>query len=324
MTSPTLTAEQALDEFQQHRRPAHRPFHSVVRTALAGVPAEDVGVSRIRFAPNAFAGRWRKRPAKRSERSTSSPRPRSAASFPATRPRAGSAPRRFRRARGRGLQAPSRVLDCSRRASADGRESRHRNTPRARRLAVAAHPGTVVGAACLIDRRAARRTSAFRASRWRPLTFRPTRQTPCRPNSWRSRPLSRGAARLPARPDRPRIQGKGPDDSAAARRQCRSCRDRPQCPRRFRSRSGPRSAHRDRSRRRRNTAHCARTAGTFTTTTCASSRLDLEAAQFRNGRDGSHARHCAQVRPHACCLVPEKRTERTTEGGLDVVDRLRN
>ena len=25
------------------------------------------------------------------------------------------------------------------------------------------------------------------------------------------------------------------------------------------------------------------------------------------------------VRPHACCLVPENRTERTTEGGLDVV-----
>jgi pyridoxine 5-phosphate synthase len=25
-----------------------------------------------------------------------------------------------------------------------------------------------------------------------------------------------------------------------------------------------------------------------------------------------------QVRPHACCLVPEKRTEVTTEGGLDV------
>src|SRR5215475_10067876 len=27
------------------------------------------------------------------------------------------------------------------------------------------------------------------------------------------------------------------------------------------------------------------------------------------------ARH---IRPHACCLVPEKREERTTEGGLDV------
>ena len=26
-----------------------------------------------------------------------------------------------------------------------------------------------------------------------------------------------------------------------------------------------------------------------------------------------------KTKPHACCLVPEKRTERTTEGGLDVV-----
>ena len=30
-----------------------------------------------------------------------------------------------------------------------------------------------------------------------------------------------------------------------------------------------------------------------------------------------------RIRPHACCLVPEKRTERTTEGGLDVVDGFR-
>ena len=28
-----------------------------------------------------------------------------------------------------------------------------------------------------------------------------------------------------------------------------------------------------------------------------------------------------RIRPHACCLVPEKRTERTTEGGLDVVSQ---
>jgi pyridoxine 5-phosphate synthase len=28
------------------------------------------------------------------------------------------------------------------------------------------------------------------------------------------------------------------------------------------------------------------------------------------------------TRPHACCLVPEKRSERTTEGGLDVVGEL--
>ncbi|MGD1016587.1 MAG: pyridoxine 5'-phosphate synthase [Roseiarcus sp.] len=26
-----------------------------------------------------------------------------------------------------------------------------------------------------------------------------------------------------------------------------------------------------------------------------------------------------RLRPHACCLVPERRTERTTEGGLDVI-----
>jgi pyridoxine 5-phosphate synthase len=31
-----------------------------------------------------------------------------------------------------------------------------------------------------------------------------------------------------------------------------------------------------------------------------------------------------RIKPHACCLVPEKRTERTTEGGLDVIgDRER-
>ena len=28
-----------------------------------------------------------------------------------------------------------------------------------------------------------------------------------------------------------------------------------------------------------------------------------------------------RIKPHAACLVPEKRTERTTEGGLDVVGR---
>jgi len=31
-----------------------------------------------------------------------------------------------------------------------------------------------------------------------------------------------------------------------------------------------------------------------------------------------------ELRPHACCLVPEKRTERTTEGGLDVVNGFKD
>jgi pyridoxine 5-phosphate synthase len=29
-----------------------------------------------------------------------------------------------------------------------------------------------------------------------------------------------------------------------------------------------------------------------------------------------------RLRPHACCLVPEKREERTTEGGLDVIGQM--
>ena len=31
-----------------------------------------------------------------------------------------------------------------------------------------------------------------------------------------------------------------------------------------------------------------------------------------------------ELHPHACCLVPEKRTERTTEGGLDVVNGFKD
>ena len=31
-----------------------------------------------------------------------------------------------------------------------------------------------------------------------------------------------------------------------------------------------------------------------------------------------------KIHPHACCLVPEKRTERTTEGGLDVVNGFKD
>jgi pyridoxine 5-phosphate synthase len=34
------------------------------------------------------------------------------------------------------------------------------------------------------------------------------------------------------------------------------------------------------------------------------------------------ARIAREIRPHACCLVPEKREERTTEGGLDVYGQL--
>ena len=65
---------------------------------------------------------------------------------------------------------------------------------------------------------------------------------------------------------------------------------------------------------------CARTAATSTTTTCAGSRprsASRSISRWRRPRRCSTSR--CSIRPHACCLVPEKRTERTTEGGLDVV-----
>ena len=60
------------------------------------------------------------------------------------------------------------------------------------------------------------------------------------------------------------------------------------------------------------------------------SDADIAAAQARADaapqlRDGRHRRRCWPSRsrhvPHACCLVPERREELTTEGGLDVVRR---
>ena len=41
------------------------------------------------------------------------------------------------------------------------------------------------------------------------------------------------------------------------------------------------------------------------------------AAQFRDGGDRGDAGIALRHRPHAACIVPEKREERTTEGGLD-------
>ena len=73
---------------------------------------------------------------------------------------------------------------------------------------------------------------------------------------------------------------------------------------------------------------CARTGGTSRTTTCTAcaralqTRMNLEMA----ATDAMLA-IAREVRPHDCCLVPEKRAELTTEGGLDVagqVPRLRD
>ena len=51
-------------------------------------------------------------------------------------------------------------------------------------------------------------------------------------------------------------------------------------------------------------------------------RLRAEVAaplNFEMAATGEMVALALRVRPHACCLVPEKRSERTTEGGLDVI-----
>jgi hypothetical protein len=49
----------------------------------------------------------------------------------------------------------------------------------------------------------------------------------------------------------------------------------------------------------------------------------IGAAELRDGRHGGNAGHRAAPPPHAVCIVPERREERTTEGGLDVAGDAR-
>ena len=153
MTNSTLTADQALDEFRAAG--ALLTGHFVLSSGLhSPVFLQKMFVfqdpARTERLCRALAGKR----AKRSDRSTSSPRRRSGASFRATRPRAGSAPRRSSSS---ARAAPSSCVAGSR-------------SPRGARVlmvediittglssretleALAEHPGTIVGAACLIDR----------------------------------------------------------------------------------------------------------------------------------------------------------------------------
>ena len=86
------------------------------------------------------------------------------------------------------------------------------------------------------------------------------------------------------------------------------------------ARPGTRRARRRAGRRRQpSRCTCARTGATSRTATCAScapcstTRMNLEMAVT-----DEMLAIAAEVRPADCCLVPEKRAELTTEGGLDV------
>lgn len=50
-------------------------------------------------------------------------------------------------------------------------------------------------------------------------------------------------------------------------------------------------------------------------------RLKAEIAlplNFEMAATAEMLKFCTEIRPHACCIVPENRNERTTEGGLDI------
>ena len=109
-------------------------------------------------------------------------------------------------------------------------------------------------------------------------------------------------------------------NAASPRRQCRSCRDPPQCARRPRARSGARRAAGDRRRRRRHHRASARGSPPYPRRRHgAAEGRDSKPLNFEMAATEEMVAIALRHAPHACCLVPEKRSERTTEGGLDVV-----
>ena len=231
----------------------------------------------------------------------------------------------LRRARGPGLRAAPRLRHPRRRPGGAGRG--HRLD---RRLAArgprggAPHPGRDPRRRCLIDR------SGGRAEIGVPLLalarvdiplIRPTR---CRPSWPRSPPRSRAAARRLIQPPWPRTSALASTSTMSRPSGTRAAaiiptRCAPPMPRRRRRRHHRPSA--------RGPAHI--TDGDIDRLMDhLEIPLNLEMAATEEMLDIA-LRH----RPHAACLVPEKREERTTEGGLDAagqhnhlafyVDRLR-
>ncbi len=138
-------------------------------------------------------------------------------------------------------------------------------------------------------------------------------------------PVKPGSRAAPKAGLNPHWQKENRDVCDAFGRQRRSCRDRAQCARRGGSRSacGPRciaieagadgiTAHLREDRRHIRDEDMRRLKASI------SKPLNFEMAATEQMLDIA-----LKTRPHACCLVPEKRTERTTEGGLDVVGASR-
>ena len=285
MTSPTLAADQALDEFRAavKAREAFGPIDVVASAALG-------------------------------------------ASFRDTRPSAGSAPRRSSsgaRAEPPGSVAGSRlrracvlIVEDVIAAGLSSRESWR---------ALAERPGTVVGAARLIDRSGSRADIGVRRvalATLDMLAYAPD-ALPLR----RFRRSSRGAARSPERPDRRRIPNRRGSDPMTALRLGVNV-DHVATVRNARGGLVPDpvraallaieagadgiTAHLREDRRHIHDDDMRRLKASI------EKPLNFEMAAAEAMLDIA-----LRIRPHACCIVPEKRTERTTEGGLDVVGGFR-
>ena len=193
--------------------------------------------------------------------------------------------------------------------------------------ALAEHPGTIVGAACLIDRSGGKADLGVRRVALATLDIPASSPTRCRQSLRRSRQSSRGAARPPARHDRKpssQPEGEQSDDNVAARRQRGPRRDRAQRPRRRPSRSRARGAACDRSRRRRNHRDLREDRRHIHDDDMRRLKASIEKPlNFEMAATEAMLDIALSVRPHACCIVPEKRTERTTEGGLTWLAGLR-
>ena len=109
------------------------------------------------------------------------------------------------------------------------------------------------------------------------------------------------------------------EPAAAPRRQHRPCRDHPQRARRAASRPGARGRGRGGGGARRHHRAPARgPAAHHRRRHRPADGRDRPAAEPGDGGDRGDARRSRlRHRPHAACIVPEKREERTTEGGLD-------
>src|SRR3984957_20296946 len=166
----------------------------------------------------------------------------------------------------------------------------------------------------------ARRTSALSGWRWLRSTFQPTRPTHCRPNWRHFQPSNRAAARSPARLEGPKRKRSGPmkalrlgvnvDHVATVRNARGGAVLDPVRAALMAIEAGADgiTAHLREDRRHILDDDMVRLNASI------SKPLNFEMAATEAMLDIA-----LNIRPHACCLVTEKRTKRTTEGGLDVI-----